>query len=67
MVALGLKNFLFVGYVEAGGNLAALYTVVATGVANNVEPLADLTDVLVRFDSTPADQLLPQNWMPATS
>ncbi len=70
VVALGRKNFLFVGHVEAGENLAALYTVVATCIANDVDPLAYLTDVLTRLDSTPADQidrLLPQNWAPATS
>lgn len=65
VVALGRKNFLFVGHEEAGHNLAALYTVVATCIANDVDPLAYLTDVLTRLDSTPAnriDELLPQNW-----
>jgi transposase len=65
VVALGRKNFLFAGNKDAGENLAALYTVVATCVANEVDPLAYLTDVLTRLDSTPADQvdtLLPQNW-----
>ena len=67
VVALGRKNFLFVGHEEAGHNLAALYTVVATCEANGVEPLAYLTDTLLRLDSTPADRiddLLPQNWAP---
>lgn len=65
VVALGRKNYLFAGHKEAGENLAALYTVVATCVASAVDPLAYLTDVLTRLDSTPADridQLLPQNW-----
>lgn len=65
VVALGRKNYLFAGNKEAGENLAALYTVVATCVANAVDPLAYLTDVLTRLDTTPADQisqLLPQNW-----
>jgi transposase len=67
VVALGRKNFLFVGHEEAGHNLAALYTVVATCEANRVEPLAYLADILLRLDSTPAeriDDLLPQNWAP---
>ena len=67
VVALGRKNYLFAGNKEAGENLAALYTVVATCVANAVDPLAYLTDVLTRLDTTPADQiaqLLPQNWAP---
>lgn len=65
VVALGRKNFLFVGHEEAGNNLAALYSVVATCEANSVDPLAYLTDVLGRLDSTPADQvaqLLPPTW-----
>ncbi len=65
VVALGRKNFLFAGNKDAGENLAALYTVVATCVANEVDPLAYLTDVLTRLDSTTAeevDTLLPQNW-----
>lgn len=65
VVALGRKNFLFAGGKEAGENLAALYTVVATCVAHDLDPLAYLTDVLMRLDSTSADRvddLLPQNW-----
>jgi transposase len=68
VVALGRKNFLFVGHEEAGHHLANLYTVVATCEANGVDPLAYLTDVLTRLDSTPADridELLPQNWQPS--
>jgi transposase len=67
-VVLGRKNFLFAGNKDAGENLAALYTVVATCVANEVDPLAYLTDVLTRLDSTPRDridQILPQNWAAA--
>jgi transposase len=65
VVALGRKNFLFAGHQEAGENLAALYTVVATCIAHDLDPLAYLTDVLMRLDSTSAartDELLPQNW-----
>lgn len=65
VVALGRKNFLFAGGKEAGENLAALYTVVATCVAHDLDPLAYLTNVLMRLDSTSADRiddLLPQNW-----
>lgn len=68
VVALGRKNFLFVGHEDAGQNLATLYTLIATCQANSVDPLAYLTDVLTRLDTTPAaqlDTLLPQNWSPA--
>lgn len=67
VVALGRKTFLFVGSKEAGDNLAALYTVVATCLASGVDPLAYLSDVLIRVGSTPAaniDRLLPRNWVP---
>ncbi len=67
VVALGRKNFLFVGNAETGTNLANLYTVLATCEANGVNPLAYLTDILTKLDSTPArqiDQLLPENWRP---
>jgi len=65
VVALGRKNFLFVGHKQAGENLAALYTVVATCLAHDLDPLTYLAGVLMRLDSTPADQidaLLPHNW-----
>lgn len=67
-VALGRKNFLFVGNDEAGDNLAGLYSLVATCEANNVNPAAYLADVLIRVHEHPnsrIDELLPQNWQPA--
>jgi transposase len=68
VVALGRKNFLFVGNQEAGANIAGLYSLTATCEANGVEPIAYLTDVLGRVGSHPAtalDQLLPHNWRPS--
>jgi transposase len=67
--ALGKRNWLFVGNDKAGENLAGLYSLVATCVANGVNPAAYLTDVLVRLGTHPAsrlDELLPQNWTPLT-
>ncbi|MBE2251918.1 MAG: IS66 family transposase [Myxococcus sp.] len=64
-VALGRKNFLFVGNDEAGENLAGLYSLVATCEANDVNPLAYLQDVLTRVHTHPnsrIDELLPHNW-----
>lgn len=66
-VALGRKNFLFVGHEQGGKNLAALYTLVATCEKHSINPIAYLTDVLVRVRSHPAsriDELLPQHWKP---
>jgi transposase len=67
VVALGRKNFLFVGHEQAGQNLADLYSLVATCMANGKDPLAYLTDILSRLGSHSAarlDELLPQNWSP---
>ena len=65
IVALGRKNFLFVGHAEAGQNLAVLYSLMATCEEHGVDPHAYLTDVLVRIDDHPnraIDDLLPDRW-----
>ncbi len=64
-VALGRKNFLFVGNDESGEHLATLYTLVATCEANGINPVEYLTDVLGRINEHPAsklDELLPHKW-----
>jgi transposase len=64
-VALGRKNFLFVGNDIAGENLAGLYSLVATCEANDVNPLEYFPDVLERINTHPAsriDELLPHRW-----
>lgn len=63
--ALGRKNFLFVGHVAAGENLAGLYALVATCEANGINPEAYLADVLLRVQTHPnsrLDELLPHEW-----
>lgn len=67
VVALGRKNFLFVGDAEAGDHLATLYSLVATCEAREIDPVAYLQDVIMRIDSHPAsriDELLPHKWSP---
>lgn len=67
IVAVGRKNFLFVGHEEGGENLATLLTVVSTCKANGINPEAYIADVISRLDETPAsriDELLPANWKP---
>ena len=69
VVALGRKNFLFVGSETAGKNIAGLYSLIATCDACGVNPLQYLTDVMRRVSSHPAsqiDELLPDRWKPAT-
>jgi transposase len=65
VVALGRKNFLFVGDEECGANLAGLYSLVATCDSVDVDPVEYLKDVLMRVDTHPAsriDELLPHKW-----
>ncbi len=67
VVALGRKNYLFVGNDEAGENIAGLYSLVATCEANDVDPEAYLADVLTRLATHPnadLDALLPHRWTP---
>jgi len=66
-LALGRKNFLFVGTDEAGENLAGLYSLIATCEVNGINPVSYLADVLIRVQTHPAsciDELLPHNWTP---
>jgi transposase len=70
VAALGRKNFLFVGHEDAGDNVAALYTLVATCEAHGVNPFEYLRDVLMRVSTHPAsdiDALLPHRWAPAAA
>ncbi|MBK8172006.1 MAG: IS66 family transposase [Sandaracinaceae bacterium] len=64
-VALGRKNFLFVGDLEAGKHVAGLYSLIATCEARDINPFAYLADVIARVQDHPAnklDELLPGNW-----
>ena len=65
IIALGRDNFRWVGHDEAGESLAILQTIVATCVANGVNPQDYIADLLIRMQSHPAsdlDALLPMNW-----
>lgn len=69
-VALGRKNYLFVGDVAAGDNIAGLYTLIATCEARGINPFAYLTDVITRVQDHPArhlDELLPGAWAQAAA
>ncbi|GAB1481036.1 IS66 family transposase [Paracoccaceae bacterium] len=64
-VAMGRKNYLFVGS-EAGGKAAAIaYTLIETAKLNIVDPNAWLADTLARipdYKITKVDELLPWRW-----
>ena len=65
--ALGRKNWLFVGTVGAGENLAVIGSLVASCEAEGVNPEAYLADVLERVSEHPAsriEELLPERWRP---
>jgi transposase len=67
VVAIGRKNYLFVGHTEGGHNLAVLQTLCHTCQLHRVNPYEYLKDVLLRVHSHPAaelDALLPQHWAP---
>ena len=67
-IALGRKNYLFVGDVAAGKSLAGLYSVVATCEVRGINPFEYLVDVLPRVQDHPAsrlDELLPGAWAAA--
>lgn len=65
IIALGRKNYLFVGHAEGGANVAILASLIATCELHGVNPQHYLADVLIRTQHHPAsqiDQLLPHNW-----
>lgn len=61
-IALGRKNWLFAGSVQAGRRAAAIMSLLATAKANGLDPHAWLTDTLARLPTTldrDIDTLLP--------
>ncbi len=65
IVALGRKNYLFVGHEDAGRNTAMLASIVQTCVLHDVDPQRYLADVLIRVQAHPMsaiDDLLPHRW-----
>lgn len=65
IIALGRKNYLFVGHEQAGRNSAMLASLLATCVLHGVNPQDYLADVLIRVQTHPAsriDDLLPHRW-----
>lgn len=68
VVAVGRKNYLFVGSDAGGRTAAVLYTMTQSCKRHGVDPFAYLSDVLARLPNTPADhldQLLPDRWAAA--
>lgn len=68
-VAIGRKNWLFVGSPLAGGRAAILMSLVASCKNNGVEPWAYLKDIFTRLAELPTEatlaELLPDRWLRA--
>jgi hypothetical protein len=61
-IAIGKKNWLFVGSESAGRRAAAIQSLLETARLNGIEPMAWLSDVLEKLPSWPnsrIDELLP--------
>lgn len=66
-IALGLKNYLFMGSIGGGKTAAIAYTLIETATMNNVDPEAWLTWVLTHVADhkiNRIDELMPWNWKP---
>jgi transposase len=64
-MALGRKNYMFVGSDKGGERAAAIYSLIETAKLNSVNPQAWLTDVLARIADHPINKigdLLPWNF-----
>ncbi len=69
-VAVGRKNWLFVGSDNGGRTAATLFSMIATCERHRVEPMTYLRDVLTRIAAMPINELpglLPDRWKPATT
>ena len=63
-IALGRKNYLFMGSLAGGKAASIAYTLIETAKLNGVDPQASLADVLQRIPEHPSnriDELLPWN------
>ena len=63
-VAIGRKNWMFVGSKPAGHRAAILMSLIASCKANLVEPWAWLKDVLIQLPlGASLESLLPNTWL----
>jgi transposase len=64
-IAIGRKNYMFVGSERGGKSAAIIYTMIVTAKLNSVDPQAWLTDTLSRIADhkiNRIDELLPWNY-----
>ena len=68
-MALGRKNYLFMGSLAGGKAASIAYTLIESAKMNGLDPQAWLTEVLHRIPDHPSnriDQLLPWNYNPVS-
>ncbi len=66
-IALGRKNYLFVGSQTGGKTAAVTYTLIETAKLNGVDPQAWLADTIARipdYKITKIANLMPWRWQP---
>ena len=66
-LAIGRKNYLFMGSQKAGKSAAIFYSLIGSCKMAGVNPLVWLTDVIKNINDWPIKQLhqiLPSNWKP---
>jgi transposase len=56
-IAIGRKNYMFVGSERGGKSAAIIYTLVETAKLNSVDPQAWLTDTLSRIANHKIDKI----------
>ena len=64
-IAIGRKNYMFIGSERGGKSAAVIYTLIETAKLNSVDPQAWLTDTLSRIADhkiNRIDELLPWNY-----
>ena len=69
-IALGRKNYLFMGSEGGGKSAAIAYTLIETAKLNGVDPQAWLTDVLghiAEHKITKFDELMPWRYAEASA
>ena len=67
-VAIGRKNYLFMGTDNGGKAAAILYSIMASAKANQVAPFAYVSDLMVQLSCNtppPVTTLLPDTWLTA--
>jgi transposase len=71
LIAIGRKNFMFIGSHEAAKRAARLYTLVSTARAHGVDPFTYLRDLLTRLPGAKTPELdsfmLPEWKVPETN